>query len=86
MKSVRSFFFVMTGLTFVGVVALFSASLIVLLTGSFLVMAVGQAIARYFSYSPAPKPARARGPATGSQSLSREMRVWNDGKGTIIDM
>lgn len=87
MRSVRSFFFTMAGLTFVGVLALFTASIGILLAGLLSVLLVGQALAGLFSSQAAPQPVRARARKPGDdRHVSREMRVWNDGKGTIIDM
>jgi hypothetical protein len=89
MRSVRSFFFTLAGLTFVAVVALFTASLGLLLAGAISVVLLGQALAGLLSYQPAPATVRARAErrrAHGGQHLQRELRVWNDGKGTIIDM
>lgn len=86
MRSVRSFFFTLAGLTFVGIVALFTASIAILIAGALSVILVGQAMASYFSYQLAPQPNQKSNAGPGGQQIQREMRIWNDGKGTIIDM
>jgi len=85
MRSVRSFFITLAGLTFVGIVALFTASIGILLAGTLCVIMIGQALASYFAPTPAPVRNKARKPED-ARAMSRELRIWNDGKGTIIDM
>ncbi len=51
-------------------------------------MLLGQALAGFFSHHPDPQPVRnrARRPGASAPDIQRGMHVWNDGKGTIIDM
>ena len=86
MRSLRSFFITLAGLTFVGVVALFTASIGIALAGVATVLLFGQWLSSMLSSAerePVRAYARARRPEGRDE---RGMRVWNDGKGTIIDM
>lgn len=75
MQSVRSFFFTLSGITFVAIIALFTASITIALAGVLTVMLVARALT--LRLKPVPVRAKAR---------DEGMRVWNDGRGTIIDM
>ena len=83
MRSVRSFFLTLASLTLIGIVALFTASLTVLVAGFLGVILIGQALAAFLS--PAPQPVRVK-PRPARNRQNGDLRVWNDGKGTIIDM
>lgn len=86
MRSLRSFFITLAGLTFVAVVALFTASVGIALAGIATVLLFGQWLSSMLSggeREPVRAYARARRP---EEKTERGIRVWNDGKGTIIDM
>ena len=87
MRSIRSFFFTLAGLTFVAVVALFTASVGIAIAGVASVLLFGQWLSTVLSgrdREPVRAYARARRPHEPHDG--RDMRVWNDGKGTFIDM
>jgi hypothetical protein len=82
MKSIRSFFLTLAGLTFVAVAALFTASIGLAIAGTVSVLLVGQWLAMLLGGRREPVRVYARSRSRQDDS----MRVWNDGKGTIIDM
>jgi hypothetical protein len=82
MRSLRSFLFTLGGLTFVAVAALFTASLGIAIAGAATVLLFGQWLSAALTSRPQPRPIYAR----TRQQEERRMRIWNDGKGTIIDM
>ena len=87
MRSIRSFFLTLAGLTFVAVIALFTASIGIAIAGVATVLLFGQWLSSVLSGregEPVRVYARARRPRQHHDG--RDMRVWNDGKGTIIDM
>jgi hypothetical protein len=87
MRSLRSFFITLAGLTFVAVIALFTASIGIALAGVATVLLFGQWLSSLLSSQerePVKAYARTRRPEEPTQQ--RGIRVWNDGKGTIIDM
>lgn len=87
MRSIRSFFLTLAGLTFVAVVALFTASIGIALAGVATVLLFGQWLSSVLSgREREPVRAYARARRTHEHHDGRGMRVWNDGKGTIIDM
>lgn len=88
MRSLRAFFITLAGLTFVGVVTVFTASLTIALAGIATVLLFGQWLSSILSgHERQPQPAKAYARAHRAEEQGRrEMRVWNDGKGTIIDM
>jgi hypothetical protein len=83
MRSIRSFLLTLAGLTFVAVVALFTASIGLAIAGAISVLVFGQWLSSFLSDKPAPVRAYARAKTRREQD---QMRIWNDGKGTIIDM
>jgi hypothetical protein len=83
MKSVRSFFVTLSGFTFVAILALFTASMTVALAGILSVLLLARAAS--IRLSPAPVRAKAQ-PRQPDQQNGRQMRIWNDGRGPIIDM
>jgi hypothetical protein len=83
MRSLRSFLLTLAGLTFVAVAALFTASIGLAIAGSISVLLFGQWLSSLLTDRPAPVRAYARPKMRREQD---RMRVWNDGKGTIIDM
>lgn len=88
MRSIRAFLFTLAGLTFVAVVTVFTASIGIALAGVATVLLFGQWLSSILSgHERQPQPARAYARAErAKEQRDREMRVWNDGKGTIIDM
>jgi membrane protein implicated in regulation of membrane protease activity len=75
MQNIRSFFVVMTAIAALAVAALLTASLTVAFVGTLALLSLGRA----FSQRLKPVPVRAK-------ATREDMRVWNDGRGTIIDM
>jgi hypothetical protein len=73
----------LSGLTFVAIAALFTASLGLAIAGTISVLLFGQWLSSLLSHKPAPVRAYARRQTHAEQE---RMRIWNDGKGTIIDM
>ena len=88
MKSMRSFLLTLCGLTFVAVVALFTASIGIAVAGAVTVLLFGQWLSVLIAgghAEPQPVYVRTRSRSEHQQQPTR-YRVWNDGKGTIIDM
>lgn len=83
MRSLRSFLLTLAGLTFVAVAALFTASIGLAIAGTVSVLLLGQWLSALLTNKPATVRAYARARTRAEQD---RMRVWNDGKGTIIDM
>ena len=84
MKSFRSFFLTLGGLTFVAVVAVFTASIGIAIAGAISVLMFGHWLSALLTRSEARPVHAAYTPRQEQPSMG--MRVWNDGKGTIIDM
>ncbi|AYM58479.1 hypothetical protein [Agrobacterium fabrum] len=76
MQGIRSFFIAASGIAILAMVALFTASLTVAFIGVLAVLSAGRLLSARLK--PAPIPVKPRN--------QRDMRVWNDGKGTIIDL
>lgn len=86
MRSIRAFFLTLAGLTFVAVIAVFTASIGIAIAGVASVLLFGQWLSSVLAgREREPVRARARQQEYRRQR-ERELRVWNDGKGTIIDM
>ena len=83
MRSLRSFLLTLGGLTFVAVAALFTASIGLAIAGAVSVLLLGQWLSSLLTDRPAPVRAYARAEKRREQD---RMRIWKDGKGTIIDM
>lgn len=79
MNSVRSFFVMLTGITLVAILAIVTASISVVFVGLLSVSLVARALSLRFQAKPVPVRAK-------QQPRSNDVRVWNDGRGTIIDM
>ncbi len=75
MQNIRSFFFFATGVALFALAALLTASLTVAFIGILGAIAAGRLVAARLK----PVPVRARTHTDG-------VRVWNDGRGTIIDL
>ena len=88
MRSIRAFFLTLAGLTFVAVVTVFTASIGIAIAGVATVLLFGQWLSSVLSSGERePQPAKAYARAQHTErDGQRGMRVWNDGKGTIIDM
>ncbi|MDH7803106.1 MULTISPECIES: hypothetical protein [unclassified Rhizobium] len=76
MQGIRSFFIAASGIALLALVALFTASLTVAFIGVLAVLSAARLLSARLK--PAPIPVKPRN--------QRDMRVWNDGKGTIIDL
>ncbi|QWW67735.1 hypothetical protein [Rhizobium sp. WYJ-E13] len=76
MQNIRSIFFMLAGATVFVAMLLLTFSVTLAVGGILTVLMVGRALS--MKMKPAPVRARADG--------KREMRVWNDGRGTIIDL
>ena len=77
MQGIRSFFIAASGIAILAIAALFTASLTVAFVGVLAVLSLARLVSARLK--PAPIPVKTRG-------QQRDMRVWNDGKGTIIDL
>jgi hypothetical protein len=76
MQGIRSFFIAASGIAILAMAALFTASLTVAFIGVLAVLSASRLLSARLK--PAPIPVKPRS--------QRDMRVWNDGKGTIIDL
>lgn len=76
MQNIRSLFIALAGITVFAAMALFTVSLTLAVGAILTVLMAARAISLHMK----PAPARAK---TNGQ---REMRIWNDGRGTIIDL
>ncbi|CVI60518.1 MULTISPECIES: hypothetical protein [Agrobacterium] len=76
MQGIRSFFIAASGIAILAMAALFTASLTVAFIGVLVVLSAARILSARLK--PAPIPVKTRN--------QRDMRVWNDGKGTIIDL
>ncbi|MCB5202218.1 hypothetical protein LH464_06965 [Neorhizobium sp. T786] len=75
MQNIRSFFLFTTGVALFALAALLTASLTVAFVGILGVLAAGRLLSARL------KPAQVK-----AKRQNSEMRVWNDGRGTIIDL
>ncbi|MCF6368997.1 hypothetical protein [Rhizobium halophilum] len=75
MQNIRSFFFFTTGLALFALAALLTASLTVAFIGVLGALAAGRLLSAKLKQVPVQAKVR-----------KDEMRVWNDGRGTIIDL
>lgn len=81
MQSIRSLLLTIAGIAFTLMAFVFTASLGLALIGIASVVMIGTTIAARLS----PKPVRAT-VNRNSARQPREPRIWNDGRGTIIDL
>ncbi|CAN7613231.1 hypothetical protein LJR245_004671 [Rhizobium leguminosarum] len=77
MQNIRSVFLMLAGATVFVAMLLLTFSVTLAVGGILTVIMVGRALSMKM------KPAPVRAKANHGQ---REMRVWNDGRGTIIDL
>ncbi len=82
MQSIRNLFLTAAGIAFTVMAFVFTASLGLALLGIASVVMIGTMIAARL----APRPVRATVNRTANGRTQREPRIWNDGRGTIIDM
>ena len=75
MQNIRSFFVIVTAIAVLAAAALLTASLTIAFMGTLAVLSIGKALSSRLK----PVPVR-------TKSRQNDMRVWNDGRGTIIDM
>ncbi len=81
MQSIRTLLLTAAGIAFTLMALVFTASLGLALAGIASVLVIGSAIATRLS----PKPVRATA-SRNTHRQAREPRIWNDGRGTIIDL
>lgn len=79
MQNVRAFFVVISAIALLAVAALLTASLTVAAFGAIAILSIAKAVSERFK----PVPVRAKARRDARQP---EMRIWNDGRGTIIDL
>ena len=75
MQNIRVFFVIVSAIAVLAMAALLTASLTIAFAGILAVLSIGRALSARLK----PVPVRAK-------ANKREMRVWNDGRGTIIDL
>ena len=80
MQRIRSIVFTVLSLMIAGATVVFAASVGLAIAGIVAVLMLGSMLAA--KLQPAPVRARAERRAPGQ----REPRIWNDGRGTIIDL
>ena len=77
MQNIRSIFFMLAGATVFVAMLLLTFSVTLAVGGILTVLMVGRALS--MKMKPAPVHAK-------TNNGQREMRIWNDGRGTIIDL
>ncbi len=77
MQNIRALFFGLIGIAAIGALVVLTASLTIAFAGMLAVFTAIKALSPRLK----PMPVRAR-----SKSTKQDMRVWNDGRGTIIDL
>jgi hypothetical protein len=84
MQRIRSIIFTVFAMLVAGATLVFAASVGLAIVGITAVLMLGSLLAAKFQPTPVRATARARNEraATGQ----REPRIWNDGRGTIIDL
>ncbi len=75
MQNIRSFFVIVTAIALLAAAALLTASLTIAFMGTLAILSIGKMLSSKLK----PVPVHAK-------SKQSDMRVWNDGRGTIIDM
>ncbi|WHO73632.1 hypothetical protein [Rhizobium sp. BT03] len=79
MQNIRSIFLMLAGATVFVAMLLLTFSVTLAVGGILTVLMVGRALSLKMKMKPAPVRAKAN-------NGQREMRIWNDGRGTIIDL
>ncbi|MFC3073956.1 hypothetical protein [Shinella pollutisoli] len=82
MQRIRSAIFTVFAILVAGATVLFAASVGLAIAGILAVLALGSMLAGKLQPAPVRATARCRKAAPGG----REPRIWNDGRGTIIDL
>ncbi|CCM77763.1 hypothetical protein [Rhizobium mesoamericanum] len=80
MQSIRSVFLLLAGITAFVALAFITFSVTLAVGGILTVLMVGRALSLKM------KPAPIRTTAKTKSHSSENMRIWNDGRGTIIDL
>jgi hypothetical protein len=80
MQNIRAFFVVASAIAVLAMAAVLTASLTVAFAGILVLLSIGRAISTRLN----PVPVRSK--SFASKPDSRDIRVWNDGRGTIIDL
>ncbi|MCO5734581.1 hypothetical protein [Rhizobium sp. SSA_523] len=80
MQNIRAYFLGLAGIAALGVLVVLTASITIAFAGLLTVITAVKAL----SARPKPVPVRVKA-KDGSRDKS-DMRVWNDGRGTIIDL
>lgn len=75
MQNIRSFFVIMTAIAVLAVAALMTASLTIAFIGTLAILSLAKALSARLK----PVPVR-------QKAARQDLRIWNDGRGTIIDM
>ena len=84
MQRIRSIAFTVFTMLIAGATFLFAASLGLAIAGIVAVLMIGSMLAG--KLQPAPVRATARARSNRTAPGQREPRIWNDGRGTIIDL
>ena len=82
MQRIRSIVFTVLSLMIAGATVVFAASVGLAIAGIVAVLMLGSMLAAKLQ----PAPVRARARAERRAPGQREPRIWNDGRGTIIDL
>lgn len=85
MQRIRSIVFTVFTMLIAGTTFLFAASIGLAIAGIVAVLMLGSMLAGKLQPSPIRATARARNDRT-PPGQQREPRIWNDGRGTIIDL
>jgi uncharacterized protein len=80
MQNIRSVFLLLAGITAFAALALFTFSVTLAVGAILTVLMVGRALSLKM------KPAPIRATAKSKHHSGETMRIWNDGRGTIIDL
>lgn len=75
MQNIKALFIVVSAIAALAMAALLTASLTVAFAGILAILSIGRAVSARLK----PVPVKAK-------TDKRDMRVWNDGRGTIIDL
>ena len=85
MQRIRSAVFTLFAILVAGATVLFAASVGLAIAGIAAVLMLGSMLAGKLQPAPVRATARARGDRRAAP-CQREPRIWNDGRGTIIDL
>jgi hypothetical protein len=82
MQNIRALFLGLIGIAAIATLVVLTASLTLAFAGMLAVFTVVKALTPRLK----PVPVRARAKCAGHDPRQQDMRVWNDGRGTIIDL